>query len=104
MVNINSLFTVVKSLLQWFHLASTKHLRVQCESDPLLRPYGMCLHEDASIAFPSGKVFEGEIWQHTEGARCIYAAICVEDEYTYFNLTPEWIVTSSNGTPVLQGM
>src|SRR5258708_1533297 len=56
-------------------------VRVAQNETDQLRPYGVCLAQHAHINFPSGKVLEGEVWQHTDGARCIYAAIFYEGEY-----------------------
>jgi hypothetical protein len=69
-----------------------------------MEPQGICLVEKAHIVFPDGVSREGSVWQHTDGARSIYAAVLYEDGYVFYHLSPQWVVTSREGYPVYQGM
>jgi hypothetical protein len=70
-----------------------------------LQPQGICLQAQAQIVFPDGTIEEGSVWQHTDGARCIYAAVTqIDGGELYYALEPQWHIQDHHGQPVYQGM
>ena len=74
-------------------------------------PRGICLEPDAQIVLPSGSILRGDIWQHGDGAKAIYAAPVINERTIYLALDPQesrggqWHVASDdNGHVVYQGM
>ena len=94
----------------WYHFL--KHLSlledVHHQESPM-KPQGVCLQEKAQIVFPGGVVKEGSIWQHTDGARCIYAVVMIGGVKFYYALDEttrqdRWHVQSHEGEAIYQGM
>jgi hypothetical protein len=70
-----------------------------------MKPQGRRIAHAVPVRFPDGTTWHGAIWQHTSGARGLYAVVEREGQTWFVAVQPVWQVwADEHGHSIAQGM